>query len=131
MALYVDKELKIFWIAGIIVLLIYGLWLFISYESYYAIMGTAPYFAPVTGRFLAATYIGWAIAITLLLKKLDNWEIIENWMTFAVISNALGVIASIIGLVVYNIPIGNLIISIILNLFFVIVGIHIIMQKRK
>jgi len=127
----VDKELKIYVYIGLIVLIIFGLWLFISAESYHAIMGGGPYFSPVTSRYLGGLYIAWAIAITPLLKKLENWELIENWMTLAVISNALGVIACIVGLVVYNIAIGSLIVSIILNLFFTIVGIHIILQKRK
>jgi len=131
MAFDVDKELKIYVYIGIIVLIIFGLWLFISAESYHAIMGGGPYFNPVTYRYLGGVYIAWAIAIIPLLKKLDNWEIIQNWMILAVIANALGVIACIIGLIMYNFAIGSLIISIILNLFFTIVGIHIYIQKRK
>ena len=131
MALDVDKELKIYVYIGLIVLIVFGLWLFISAESYHAAMGGGPYFSPVTSRYLGGVYIGWAIAIIPLLKKLDQWEYIENWMTLAVISNATGLIACIIGIITYNIAVGSLIVSIILNLFFTIVGIHIIIQKRK
>lgn len=127
----VDKELKIYVYIGLIVLIVFGLWLFISAESYHVAMGGGPYFSPVTSRYLGGVYIGWAVAIIPLLKKLDQWEFIENWMTLAVIANATGLIACIIGIVAYNIAIGSLIVSIILNLFFTIVGIHIIIQKRK
>jgi len=130
MALDVDKELKIYFIIGVIVLLIYGLWLFISPESYWALTG-APYFSPTTARIIGAIYIAWAIIVIMLYKEIDNWEKIESWMLFAVLSNLLTLIASIISLVVYNIPLGSGIIGMILNIFFVIVGIHIIMQKRK
>ena len=51
MAFDVEKELKLFWLAGIIVLIFYGLWLFISYESYYATLGGRIYFSPVAGTF--------------------------------------------------------------------------------
>jgi len=131
MELDIDKELKIYWYLGLIVLIIFGLWLFISAESYHAIMGGGPYFSPVTSRYLGGVYIAWAIALIPLLKKLDNWELLESWMTMAVIANALGVIACIVGLVVYNIAIGSVIVGMIINILFTIVGIHIIIQKRK
>ena len=131
MALDIEKELKIYWYLGLIVLVVFGLWLFISAESYHAIMGGGPYFSPVTSRYLGGVYIAWAIALIPLLKKLDNWEMIENWMNMAVIANALGVIACIVGLVGYNIAIGSVIVGMIVNIFFTIVGIHIIIQKRK
>ncbi|MFX0186586.1 MAG: hypothetical protein ACFE8A_02500 [Candidatus Hodarchaeota archaeon] len=131
MALDVNKELKIFWIAGLIVLLVYGLWFFISYESYHALLGVAGYFAPVTARVVGAVFISWAIIVIRLLKKLDNWEKIEEWVLFAVMSQILVLIAEIIGIVVYNLLTAGTIIVIIINIFFAIVGIHIIIQKRK
>ncbi|MFX0186584.1 MAG: hypothetical protein ACFE8A_02490 [Candidatus Hodarchaeota archaeon] len=131
MALDVDKELKIFWIAGLIVLLIYGLWFFISYESYYAILGTAGYFAPVTARVVGAVFISWAIIVIRLLKKLDNWEKIEEWVLFAVMAQILIFIAELIGIIMYNVFSAGTIIAMIVNLFFAILGIHIIIQKRK
>ncbi len=131
MALDVDKELKIFWIAGLIVLLIYGLWFFISYESYYAILGTAGYFAPVTARIVGGIFISWAIIIIRLFKKLDNWEKIEEWVLFAVMVQILILIAEIIGIVMYNVSSAGTIIAMIVNIFFAILGIHIIIQKRK
>ena len=131
MALDVDKELKIFWIAGLIVVLIYGLWFFISYESYYALLGTAGYFAPVTARVLGGVFISWGIIVIRLLKKLDNWEKIEEWMLFAVMNQILILIAEIIGIVMYNVLSAGTIIAMIVNIFFAILGIHIIIQKRK
>ena len=131
MALDVDKELKIFWIAGLIVVLIYGLWFFISYESYYALLGTAGYFAPVTARVLGGVFISWGIIVIRLLKKLDNWEKIEEWMLFAVMNQILILIAEIIGIVMYNALSTGTIIAMIVNIVFAILGIHIIIQKRK
>ena len=130
MALDVEKELKIYWIIGLIVLLVYGLWLFISVESYYVVVNS-PYFSPVAGRIVGALYIAWAVIAIRILKEIDNWDKIENWMIFAVISNLLTMISQIIGIVVYNVSISTYIIGIIINIFFVIVGIHIILQKRK
>ena len=131
MALDVEKELKIFWIAGIIVLLIYGLWFFISYESYYAILGVAPYFAPVTARLVAAMFIAWLVIMIRLYNELDNWEKIEEWTLFGVMVQILMIIAQIIGITMYNMLSAGTIIAIIINLFFVILGIHILIQKRK
>ncbi len=131
MALDVEKELKIFWIAGIIVLLIYGLWFFISYESYHAIFGVAAYFAPVTARIVGAIFIAWLVIMIRLFKERDNWEKIEEWVLFTVMVQSLMIVAQIIGIIMYNTLTTGTIIAIIINLFFAIVGIHIIMQKRK
>jgi len=131
MALDVDKELKIFWIIGLIVLLIYGLWLFISAESYEAIFGVAGYFDPIAARIVGAIFIAWLIIMIRLYKGLDNWEKIEEWVLFSVIGNILMIIAQTICIIMYNLLSAGTIIAMIVNLFFVIVGIHIIIQKRK
>jgi hypothetical protein len=126
----IEKELKIYWILGIIVLLIYGLWFFISYESYYAISGGGAYFHPVIARVLGGVYIAWTVVLLKLYKEIDNWEKIESWMLFAVLMNIFTLISEFIGIVVYNILTAGAIIVIIIDIFFIIVGIHIIMQKR-
>jgi hypothetical protein len=131
MALDVEKELKIFWIAGMIVLIIYGLWFFISYESYHAILGTAGYFDPNMARLVAALFIAWLVIMIRLYNQLDNWEKIEEWVLYAVMVQILMIIAQIISLIIYNIFSVGSVIAIIINLFFAIVGIHIINQKRK
>jgi hypothetical protein len=131
MALDVEKELKIFWIAGMIVLIIYGLWFFISYESYHAVLGQAGYFDPIMARLVAAMFIAWLVIVIRLFNKLDNWEKIEEWVLYSVMVQILMIIVQIIGITMYNILTTGTIIAIIINLFFAIVGIHIIMQKRK
>jgi hypothetical protein len=131
MALDVEKELKVVWILGIIVLLVYGLWFFIAYESYHAMFGFAAYFAPVTGRVIGGVFISWAIIMIRLYNQLDNWEKIEEWMLFAVLTNIFILIAQIIGITGYNTLGAGTIIIIILDLIFIILGIHVIMQKRK
>ena len=128
MAFDVEKELKLFWITGMIVLIVYGAWFLVAYESYYALFGGN--FAPVFSRLIAAIFIGWFIVTVRLYKKLDNWEKIEEWVVFSVMVQTLMIIVQIMGIVMYNILNGGTIIAIIINIFFTILGIHIIMQKR-
>jgi len=66
-----------------------------------------------------------------LFKERDNWEKIEEWVLFTVMVQSLMIVAQIIGIIMYNTLTTGTIIAIIINLFFAIVGIHIIMQKRK
>jgi hypothetical protein len=126
----VQKEIKIFLIVGFLVLLFYGLWLFISYESF-AVMNAWPLFDPAIGRYLGATYIAWSlIVLKLLLKEVDNWERVENWVIFGTLCNILYTIGAIISLALYTLPILA-VINLIINIIFSIWGIHILLQKRK
>lgn len=126
----VQKEIKIYLILGAIVLLYYGLWLFISYESWVA-MNSWPVFDPAIGRYLGATYVAWAIVVLkIVLKEIENWEKVENWILFGMLANVFYTIAGIISVSLYTLPIVA-IINIIINIVFAIVGIHILMQKRK
>jgi len=130
MALDIEKELKIYMILGFIVLVFYGVWLFISVESWIAV-NNWPLFGPVLGRYLGATYVGWAIILLkIILKQLDEWEKVENWVIFGTVVNILSAIAAIISIIVYTLP-PIAIVNLIINLFFAIVGIHILIQKRK
>ncbi len=131
MAFDVEKELKIFWIAAIIVLIFYGAWLFISYETYNAIMDAGQNFSPVLGRIIGGMFIAWLVILIMLFKKLDNWETIEGWVLFAVMVNILILIAFILGIVMYGILTMGVIIAMIVNIFFAVVGIHIWIQKRE
>ena len=130
MALDVEKELKIWWLCGIIVLIIFGLWWFITPETL-AAMVNYPYYDPVAVRVIGGIYLAWAIILIRLYKERDNWEKIENWILFSLIVQILTIIANLIGLIAYNIPIVNLLLALIINILFVIVGIHIWIQKRK
>jgi len=130
MALDIEKELKIYLIIGFIVLVFYGLWLFISPESWMAV-NNWPLFGPVFARYLGASYIGWAIIILkIIIKQLDEWEKVENWIIFGTVVNILNSIAAIISIIVYTLP-PIAIVNLILNLFFAIVGLHILIQKRE
>ncbi|MFX0186580.1 MAG: hypothetical protein ACFE8A_02470 [Candidatus Hodarchaeota archaeon] len=129
MALDVKKELKINFILGFIVLIYYGLWLFISYESWVAVHNW-PLFDPAAGRYLGGVFIAWALIALKVLRELDNWEKVENWIIFSVIVNILGLISFIISIIFYTTnPIG--IINLIIAIFFAALGIHILIQKRK
>jgi len=130
MALDIEKEIQIYWFCGLITLLIFGLWYFISAESMVAVTGW-PYFDPVALRVIGAVYIAWLIILLRLYKDRNNWEKIENWILFSLIVQILTIIANLIGLIAYNIPIVNLLLALIINILFVIVGIHIWIQKRK
>ena len=127
----VEKEIKLFWIACIIVLLFYGVWLFISPETYRLILGSGPFFDPVTSRMIGGIYLAWAIIGLKIFKKLDNWEKIEEWMYFGVMVQIFILICEIIGIAMYGIFGVDVIIVIIINIFFIILGIHIIIQKSK
>jgi hypothetical protein len=130
MALDIEKELKIWWLCGIIVMLIFGLWYFISVDTLAALFNY-PYLAPVTGRVIGGVYLAWAIIFIRLYKERDNWEKIENWVLFSLIVQILTIITNIIGLIAFNLTIGNTFLPLIINVLFVIVGIHIWIQKRK
>ena len=131
MALDVDKELKIYWYCGIITLLIFGLWYFISPESLLTVFNW-PFWDPNFVRTGGAIYIAWAIVtLKIYLKDIDQWEKIENWLIFAIMVQILTIIVDIISLILYNIPLGAFLTSVLINLFFIILGIHILMQKRK
>ena len=130
MALDIEKELKIYWLCGIIVLLIFGLWYFISVDTLTTLFNY-PYFAPVAGRVIGGIYLAWAIILIRLYKERDNWEKIENWVLFSLIVQILTIIANIIGLIAYSLTIGHILLQVIINVLFVIVGIHIWIQKRK
>ena len=130
MALDVDKELKIFWLCGIIVLIIFGLWYFISPESVNVVFNW-PFWDPTASRALGGIYIAWAIIGIMLYKELDNWDKIESWILFVIIVQVFGLIGGIIGIVAYNIPIGSALLGLIINIFFAVLGIHIWIQKRK
>jgi len=130
MALDIEKELKIYWICGLIVLLIFGLWYFIAVESLTALFNY-PYLAPVTGRVIGGVYLAWAIILIRLYKERDNWEKIENWILFSLIVQILTIIANIIGLIAYSLTIGHILLPVIINVLLFIVGIHIWIQKQK
>ena len=126
----VEKEIKINFILGFLVLIIYGAWLFISYESWVAV-NNWPLFDPVAGRYLGGVLVAWAIIVLTLLKDVDDWEKIEKWVIFGVVVNILGLISHIIGIIIYTKTNLIGIINLIIAIFFSILGIHILIQKRK
>ena len=126
----VDKEIKIWWISGVAVLIIFGLWYLISPESVKVVFNH-PFWDPTASRTIGAIYISWAIIGLMLYKALDNWDKIESWVIFGTISNGIGVILGIINIVLYTISILSAIVSLIIHIFFTVLGIHILMQKRE
>ncbi len=131
MAFDVEKEIKIFLISGVIVLLVYGVWLFISPESYRALLGSSRYFNPVGDRMIGGIFIAWAIIAIRLIKISDNWEKIEEWILFTAIAEILITIAQLLGIILYQILSIGTIIAMIITIFFAIVAIHIFIQKRN
>lgn len=124
------KELKIYLILAVIVLIIFGLWLFISPESW-AAANNWPFLDPIAGRIIGGIYIALIIIFLRLIREIENWEKIENWVLFSVMINILSVIAYIIGYIAYSLPILSGIIGVIIQIVFAIIGIHILIQKRK
>ena len=126
----VDKEIKIWWFAGMAVLIIFGLWYLILPETVPVVFGM-PFKDPATIRGVGGIYLSWAIIGLMLYKALDNWDKIESWVLFGIIAQIFGIINNIISIVAYNIPIGAFLLGLIINIFFAVLGIHILIQKRK
>jgi len=116
MAFDIQKELKIYWICGIIVGLIYVI-------IHFTVTGLLN----VGGFNLAAAIIGiW------LYKYIDTWEKIEDWVLFGILRNILTLIVLIIWIIAFIAPIEIIILSaLVVTILFAIVGIHIWIQKRK
>jgi len=130
MALDVEKELKIYWYCGIIVMLIFGLWYFISPESILTVFNW-PFWDPAISRAVGGIYLAWLIVVILLYKDLDNWDKIESWVLFGNLIQIFGIIGAIINMIAYNISISTLLVGLIINIFFAVLGFHIWIQKRK
>ena len=127
----VEKEIKIYLILGFIVMIVFGLWYFISPESLVVVLNW-PFWDPYANRTIGALFIAWAlIVLKLYFKDIDQWEKLENWVIFQIIFQILGVINIIISVVLYNIQLSAFLIEVIIYIFFIILGIHILMQKRK
>jgi len=115
MALDVEKELKIYWICFIIVMLIGGV-LYLVFTDHFIVGGT---------------HIAQGIVMIRLYKDINNWEKLENWVLFNMLMNILIAIVNIIWIITYIEPISNVLLSIFINIFLAVLGIHIWIQKRK
>ena len=129
MALDVEKEIKITFIVGFIITIIYGLWFLISVESWVAATNW-PYLDPVAGRTLGSIFTALAIVLLKAFKEADEWERIENIVLFMALFCILGAIMSIYCQIAFNLPLIN-IINIIIHIVLAILNTHIYIQKRK
>jgi hypothetical protein len=125
----IDQEIKITFIVGFIVAIIYGLWFLISVESWVAATNW-PYLDPLAGRILGAILTSLAIVLLKSYKERDEWEKIENIVIFMAGFAILGAIMSIYSHVAFNLPAAN-IINIIIYIVLGILNTHIYIQKRK
>ena len=125
----IEKEIKITFIVGFIIAIIYGLWFLISVESWVAATNW-PYLDPVAGRILGSVLTSLAIVTLKAYKERDEWEKIENIVIFMAGFCILGAIMSIISQFLFNLPATN-IINIIIYIVLGILNTHIYIQKRK
>jgi hypothetical protein len=125
----IEQEIKITFIVGFIIALIYGLWFLISVESYVAVTGW-PYYDPIAGRILGSIFVPLAIVLLKAFKERDEWEKIENTVIFMAGYCIIAAIMMIISQVLFNPPAAN-IITIIICLVLGILNTHIYIQKRK
>jgi len=125
----IEQEIKVTFIVGFIVALIYGLWFLISVESWVAVTNW-PYLDPVAGRLLGSIFTPLAIVLLKGYKERDEWEKIENIVIFMAGYCILGAIMLIFSHVAFNLPAAN-IITIIACLVLGILNTHIYIQKRK
>jgi hypothetical protein len=129
MALDIEKEIKINFIALFIVAIIYGLWYLISVESWVAATNW-PYLDPVAGRVLGGIFTTIAIISLKAFKEADQWEKIENIVIFMLLACIFEAIISIYCQIAFNLP-PSAILNIIIYVVFAILNLHILMQKRK
>jgi len=129
MALDIEKEIKINFIAIFIVSIIYGLWFLISVESWVAV-NNWPYLDPVAGRLLGSIFTALAIISIKAFKEAEQWEKIENIVLFIVLFCLFAAIMSIYCHITFSLPPSN-IVNIIIYVVFAILNIHIYLQKRK
>ena len=129
MELDIEREIKITFIVGIIIALIYGLWFLISVESWVAATNW-PYLDPLAGRILGCFLTSLAIVLLKAYKEADEWEKIENIVIYMAILCILAAIMSIFSHVAFNLPAAN-IINIIIYIILGILNTHIYIQKRK
>jgi len=111
MALDIEKEIKIYWICLIIVLLIYAVLEFLV----------------LTG----ALFLAYAILLIRQYKDIDTWEKIEKWILFGIISSIILAIVQVIFIIAYNVPILAVLAALIILVVLAIVSTHIWIQKRK
>ena len=129
MALDIEKEIKINFIAVFIVSIIYGLWFLISVESCVAATNW-PYLDPVAGRMLGSIFTALAIICIKAFKEAEEWEKIENIVLFQALFCIFSAIMSIYCQIAFNLP-PVAIVNIIIYVVFAILNIHIYLQKRK
>ncbi len=125
----IEQEIKITFIVGFIVAIIYGLWFLISVESWVATTNW-PYLDPLAGRILGSILTSLAIVLLKAYKERDEWEKIENLVIFMAGYCILAAIMSIFSHVAFNLPDAN-IINIIIYIVLGILNTHIYIQKRK
>lgn len=129
MALDIEKEIKMVFIAAFIIDMIFGLWYLISPESWYAAVNW-PFSDPVAARIVGALLTALAIINLKAYKEADQWEKIENIVIYSTIWCILGAISMIIGHIIFNLPPGAIVNTVLLIVFAILMG-HIYIQKRK
>jgi len=110
MALDIEKEIKIYWICLIIILLIY----------------TVLEFLVLTG----ALFLAWAIVLIRQYKDINTWEKIEKWILFTI---TVAIILAVVQVYFIITIIGAIsaVIAFIILVLLLIVGTHIWIRKRK
>ena len=129
MAFDIEQEIKITFLLGFIIALIYGLWFLISVESWVAVTNW-PYYDPVAGRLIGSIFIPLALVLLKGYKERDEWEKIENIVIFMAGYCILAALMMIISQFLFNLPAVN-ITTIIICVVLGILNTHIYIQKRK
>ena len=129
MALDIEKEIKIVFIAAFIIDMIFGLVYLISPEWWYAAVNW-PFSDPVAARIVGSLLTALAIINLKAYKEADQWEKIENIVIYSTIWCIIGAISMIMGYIMFNLPPGAIINIVLLIVFAILMG-HIYIQKRK
>jgi hypothetical protein len=125
------KELKIFWAMYLIFWLVFGVWDFGFIDSLNEVFDW-PFFDPYGLAEMGSNYIALAIAMLILSKKLDDWDVVRPWVIMAVLGQVFALLNILKSNILYKeIKLESVLPAVLLATAIISVGMHIWMKKDK
>ena len=113
----ISKAFRSMLLIHFIVCYIFG-WVFlIAFDQYTNLIGW-PYFDPITGRLLGATFVGIG-SVSLYLYKYPKWSKVEVAVVLNLPWILISIIVNISGQIIYNLPLIHWMHTAILIIFFI------------
>jgi hypothetical protein len=113
----ITTVLKYVFLASGLAAFIFGFTFILFLEWYYTLLNW-PYEDPLFSRVLGAALLGLAILQWLSYRE-KKWENVKNLVIMMIIWHLLGVIVTLVGQFLFNLPVGNLIHIIVFIVFFI------------